>query len=132
MTDVNLVAIKVNRCDQPVFVAANVEDDPLVNFIGGGERGAQFGEILEIGFLHDFEPALEGGLAVRVFVPELDQRFACDDVHGGSISQFEIDGKWKWMKNATNPSIPSTNGVTMVNRGAPRSETFVRIAPSLP
>jgi len=72
MTDVNPATIKVNGRDQSVFVAANVEDDPMVNFIGGGKRGAQFCKILKISFLHDFEPALEGGLAVRMFFPELD------------------------------------------------------------
>jgi hypothetical protein len=95
MTDVELVTIKVDGSDQPVFVAADVEDDPLVNFIGGWKRGAQLCKILKIGFLHDLEPALEGGLTVGMFIPELGQCFARDDVHGRSISQSEIGGKRK-------------------------------------
>ena len=90
MTDINFVTIKVDGGNQPVFVAADVEDDPMVNFIGGGKYGAQFCKILKVRFLHDLEPTLEGGLAIRMFVPELDQCLARDDVHGGSISQIEI------------------------------------------
>ncbi|HMM97999.1 MAG TPA: hypothetical protein PKC99_03260 [Anaerolineales bacterium] len=90
MTDVDFVAIKVNGRDQPVFVAADVENDPMVNFIGRWECGAQFSEIMEIGLLHNLEPALEGGLAVGMSFPKLDQCFTRDNVHGGNISQFEI------------------------------------------
>ncbi len=30
MTDINFAAIEMNGCDQPVFVSADIENDPMV------------------------------------------------------------------------------------------------------
>lgn len=57
ITNIHFAAIEMNRCDQPVFVAADVEDDPMVEFVGGGEDLPQFGKTIEFGLLHDLEPA---------------------------------------------------------------------------
>ncbi len=37
MTDINLAAIEMYGCYQSVFIAANIENDPLTYSIGGGE-----------------------------------------------------------------------------------------------
>ena len=57
MTYINFAAIEMDGCDQPVFVAADVENDPVIQFISGGEYLSQFGKTIEFGFLHDLEPA---------------------------------------------------------------------------
>ena len=57
MTDINFAAIEMNGCDQSVFVAADIENDPVIQFVGGGEDLSQFGKTIEFGFLHDLEPA---------------------------------------------------------------------------
>ena len=57
MTDINFAAIEMNGCDQPVFVAADVENDPVIQFIGGRENLSQFSKIIEFGLLHNLEPA---------------------------------------------------------------------------
>jgi hypothetical protein len=56
MTDIHLAAIEVNGCDQPVFVSADVEDDPMIQLVGGREDLSQFGKAIEFCFLHDLEP----------------------------------------------------------------------------
>lgn len=56
MTDIYFAAIEMNRCDQPVFVAADVEDNPMIQFISGRENLSQFGKTIEFGLLHDLEP----------------------------------------------------------------------------
>ena len=56
MANVNFTAIKMNGCDESIFIAANIEDDPVIQFIGGGENRTQFGKTIEISFLHDLEP----------------------------------------------------------------------------
>lgn len=56
VTNVNLSSIEVRYGDQPIFVAADVEDDPFANFIGGRKCGAQFTKALKISVLHDLEP----------------------------------------------------------------------------
>ena len=58
MTDIHFAAIEMNGRDQPVFVAANIEDDPMIKFIGRGEYLPQFGKVVELSFLHDLEPTL--------------------------------------------------------------------------
>jgi len=56
MTDIYFAAIEVNRCDQPVFVAADIENNPVIQFIGRGKNLSQFGKTIEFGLLHDLEP----------------------------------------------------------------------------
>jgi len=56
MTDIYFAAVEMNGRDQPVFVAADVEDDPVIDLIGGGEDLSQFGKTMEFGLLHDLEP----------------------------------------------------------------------------
>ena len=57
MTDIYLAAIEMDGRDQPVFVAADVENDPVVELIHGGENLSQFGKTMEFSLLHDLEPA---------------------------------------------------------------------------
>ena len=93
MPDVNSTTIKVNDGDQSVFIAANVENDPILNFIGRGKCSPQFGEAVKLSLFHDLEPPDKPGLAVRMFFPELDQGLAGNDMHKESISQIEINIK---------------------------------------
>ena len=56
MTDIHFAAIKMDRGDEPIFVAADIENDPVVYFIGGRENLSQFGKTAEFGLLHNLEP----------------------------------------------------------------------------
>jgi hypothetical protein len=58
MTDVYFAAIEMNGRDQPIFIAADIEDDPMVEFIGRREDLSQFGKGVKLSFLHNFEPTL--------------------------------------------------------------------------
>ena len=93
MTDINFAAIKVNRDNQFVFIAADIEDDPMVNFVYRRKNCTQFSKILKVGFLNDLEPTRQCCSAVRVFFPELYERFAGYDMHAEIVSQIEIRNK---------------------------------------
>ncbi len=56
MTDIYFAAIEMDGCDQPVFVAADIENDPVIQFIGGRKNLSQFGKTIEFSLLHDLEP----------------------------------------------------------------------------
>jgi hypothetical protein len=56
MTDIYFAAIEMDGCDQPVFVAADVKNDPVIQFICGRENLSQLGKTIEFGLLHDLEP----------------------------------------------------------------------------
>jgi hypothetical protein len=56
MTDIYLAAIEMYRCDEPVFIAADIENNPMVYFIGGRESLSQFGKTAEFSLLHNLEP----------------------------------------------------------------------------
>ena len=56
MTDIYFAAIEMDGCNQPVFVAADIENDPVIKFIGGRKDQSQFGKTMEFSFLHDLEP----------------------------------------------------------------------------
>lgn len=56
MTDIYFAAVEMDQRDEPVFVATDIENDPMVYFIGGWENLSQFGKAVEFSFLHDLEP----------------------------------------------------------------------------
>jgi len=58
MTNIYFAAIEMNGRDQPIFIPADIKDDPMVKFIGGRENSSQFGKGVKLSFLHDLEPAL--------------------------------------------------------------------------
>ena len=93
VTNIYFTSIKVDCRDESNFVPANIENDPLVNFVCGWKNRMQFGEVLKICLLCDFIPAGKGTLAVWMAFPKLDQRLAGYDMHKSNISQIEITGK---------------------------------------
>jgi len=58
VTDIYFTAIEMDRCNQPVFIATDIEDDPMVKFIGRREDLSQFGKGVKFSLLHDLEPTL--------------------------------------------------------------------------
>jgi len=56
MTDIHFAAIEMNGCNESVFVAADIENDPVIQFVSGGENLSQFSKTIEFGLLHDLEP----------------------------------------------------------------------------
>jgi len=58
MTDIHFAAIEMDGRDQPVFIAADIEDDPVVKLVGRREDLSQFSKGVKLSFLHDLEPAL--------------------------------------------------------------------------
>jgi hypothetical protein len=57
MTDIHFASVEMNGCDQPVFIAADIEDDPMVKLVGRRKDLSQFGKAMEFGFLHNLEPS---------------------------------------------------------------------------
>lgn len=58
MTDIYFAAIEMNGCDQPVFISADIENDPMVEFVSGRKNSSQLGKIIEFSLLHNLEPTL--------------------------------------------------------------------------
>ena len=94
MADVDLAAIEMYRRDESVFVAPDIEYNPITNFVGRRECGPQFAEITEIRVLHHLEPANECRSAIWMLLPEQAQRLAGDDMHDLIISHIEIFQEW--------------------------------------
>lgn len=93
MANIDLPPVEMYRRNQPIFIPADVEHNPLADFIGGWEGRAEFTKILKIGMLHNFEPSRQRLFAIRVLFPKLAQGFSGNDVHNASLSQNEILGK---------------------------------------
>jgi hypothetical protein len=81
MTNIYLATVEMKGCDQPILVAANVKNDPVIEFIGGGKDSSQFSKVVEFGLLYNLKPAQQRCLAVGMFLPKLDQGSASNDVH---------------------------------------------------
>jgi hypothetical protein len=90
MADIHLAALEMYRGDKPIFVAANVEHNPIVYFVRRWKSGTQLTEVEKFRVSHNLEPTGQWGLTVGILLPELAQGFARDDVHKPIISQNEI------------------------------------------
>ena len=90
MTNIDFMPIEMNDDNQPIFITADIKNDPFTNFISGGEDGTQVIEILKFSLVNDFEPTAQRAFAVRMFFPELLEGFARDDMHALILSQTEI------------------------------------------
>jgi hypothetical protein len=95
MSNIYFAAIKVNGGDQPVFVAANIENNPMIQLISRRECGSQISKVVKLRSLHNLEPANQGRSAIGMFLPKLGQGFSSNDMHKPIISQFEIRRKSK-------------------------------------
>ena len=93
MTNIHFAAIEMDGCNEPVFVAANIENNPMVYSINRRKNLSQFSKAIKFGPLHNFEPTPQRHLTIGMFLPKLHQRFAGDDVHKKILSQIEIIGK---------------------------------------
>jgi hypothetical protein len=57
MTDIYFAAIEMDGGDEPIFVTTDIENNPMIDFIGRREDLSQFGKTIEFGLLHNLEPA---------------------------------------------------------------------------
>lgn len=57
MTDVYFAPIEVNRDNQAILVAGNVEYDEFSDFVCRRKSAVQGRETAKLSLLHDFEPA---------------------------------------------------------------------------
>jgi|SRR5271157_286739 len=90
---INPATIKVNHCNQPILIATDIENDPILNFINRGEYGSQLCKAVKLSLFQDLEPSCKSWLAIRMFFPELDQCFTGNNMHNNSISHIEIFSK---------------------------------------
>lgn len=90
---VDLAAVEVNQCDQPVLVAADVEHSPIADLIGRRKGSTQLIKRVKVSPLHDLEPACQRRFAVGMPCPEVAQGFSRDHVHEQIVSQIAIAGK---------------------------------------
>lgn len=91
IADVQLATVEVDRGDQPILVAPDVEDHLVSDQIGARKRPSQLDQGLECRLVHDGIPRDERPFAVWVQVPKLMDSLTGDDMHlWTSISQNEI------------------------------------------
>jgi len=81
VANVYFAALEVDRSNEAIFVASDVKHDQLSDFIGRRESGMQGVEAAEFALAHDFEPAGQGALAVRIVLPKAAECFAGNDMH---------------------------------------------------
>lgn len=68
--DVKLASVEMNRSNQPILVAADVEHDPVIDFVRRRKGGAQISKTLEVSAPYRLEPPCQRCFAVRVLLPE--------------------------------------------------------------
>ena len=80
--------VEVYADDQAVGVTFDVKNDAVAGQgVGGAVVGFDVGEGIPVGVFGFMEPCLEGWLGIRVFLPEIFERFAGDDTHASRIHE---------------------------------------------
>lgn len=88
MADVNNARVEMDRCDEPVLVATDIEDDdPLVAIDPFPEQKLNISEGTPIPSPGQFQPEVEWLSGVRVYGPELPKQLRRDNTH---ISIFAV------------------------------------------
>jgi hypothetical protein len=84
-SDVYQLPVVSDANDEPVFVAANIEDgqQPGIRLyaVGMGEDPTHIQQVLPIGGKSGLEPGSQRGFGVRVFGPKVAQGLLADDPH---------------------------------------------------
>jgi len=93
LPDIDLATIEVNRGNETIFVASDVEDNELSYFVRRGKGRPEAVKVVKLTAVHDLEPSGQGIFAVRVLLPKEPEGFAGDHMHTLNISQGEIKGK---------------------------------------
>lgn len=81
MTDIYFSTIKVDGDNKPIFVAADIENYPMIYLVRGRKCFSELGKTGEISIVNNLVPTQQGEAAIGVFLPKLDKCFACDDMH---------------------------------------------------
>ena len=79
--DVGALPVEKHFCDQPVFVACDVEHYKSLYPVCRAELQFQFGKILCRGMLQDAMPVQQGLAGIWMLRPEGAQDFFGNDVH---------------------------------------------------
>jgi hypothetical protein len=91
VANVNLAPIKMDGGDQPILVAAYIEYNPIANLISRWKGFPQLCKIAIPSLADDLKPTQKGRTAIGMLLPKESQGLARDNVHSGSISQYEIN-----------------------------------------
>src|SRR5271155_1650355 len=89
-TDVDAGTIIMDRGNEPVLIAANIEDRLVVHLVGAGERLAQPGAAGEPAGLYLPTPGFQGALRVGMLPRKFVEPLAGDDVHGERLHQTNL------------------------------------------
>ena len=68
--NVYLLSIKVDRCNESVFVSADVKDNKTINVVSTAKVLFQFAEGIVICLLCDAIPIIKRSLAIGIFLDE--------------------------------------------------------------
>ena len=81
MANIEPAAIEVDRSNQAIFIAADIENDPIVDLIGRWESRPQAFKARELALPDNLVPAQERLFAIGIPFPKDNQSFARDHVH---------------------------------------------------
>src|SRR2546422_6140551 len=87
--DVDLPAIVMDHGDQPIFVAANVEDRESANLVGMAESSTNLGEVPPVFAPRGLVPGTQGPFGIPVQSPEFSQRPLGNHVHELSSQRWK-------------------------------------------
>ena len=75
MADEHHFPVEVDRCNQPILVAANVKHVDITDLVSGVESSLQVGKIVEICRFDNLAPSLKRSLGFGMSRRKVEQRF---------------------------------------------------------
>lgn len=71
MPYIHPTTVEMDRCDQPVLVATDVEHNPIIYFVRRWKGLSQVIETSELSAFHNLKPANQRSFAVRMLLPKV-------------------------------------------------------------
>src|SRR5438552_7307394 len=121
MPDVNLRSVKMDGCNQPVLVAADVEYSELANLVSTRIHATHVREFFPFCMFRRSVPGPQRLFCVWMLSPEFAQFFLRDDMHCPSLPFLPVC----WL---TNYIDISSNYLCKLQRSQARNLQFAKIA----
>ena len=113
MPDIQFLVIEMDGGNDPVFVATNIKNIKITNFVSGVERGLYISKVDERTRLNDLAPCLQWLVGCRVDRRKIEKSFIGYNSHKFIISQFEILARFLY--RGRNPLRRTQIGVFIFN-----------------
>ena len=81
MADKHYLVLVIDEGDEPIIIAADIENGKITNYVSRGKYLAYIDKILPLSVRCALIPEQQARLRIGVFLPKFSQEFSADNTH---------------------------------------------------